>query len=196
MDKDKENQNGQENALKQMKMLLMIVLVLTLAAPLLSTTMAVKSIDGKLAKLKMGEAGNDHEAKSQKELPMSFYQPMEFLVNLGDTDANHYLRATLSLGVRLTEADIKHHEEAAKSGGGGHGGKAEDHGPQPVLFTHLKTQEPIVRDIVISVISNYTMDDLVSTAGKTELKETIKNKLREQLHNDHLEIYFTSFTLQ
>lgn len=194
---DKEAQEAQEGALKQMKLLLLIVLVIALVAPLLSTMMAVNTINKKIATISVG--GNEHgdESKSHHEMQMAFYKPMQFLVNLGDVDANHYLRATLSIGAKLTAADIKHAEEAnAAGGGGGHGGGGEEHKPEPAIFKTLHVQEPIIRDVVISVISNYTMDQLVATAGKQELKEVIKTKLKEQLHTENIEVYFTAFTLQ
>lgn len=196
MDKDKETQDTRENALKQIKLLLMIVLVIAIVAPLLSTTMTVNSINAKLSGSKTGDEKEEHAEKVHKELPMAFYKPMEFLVNLGDIDANHYLRSTVSLGLRPTEQDMAA-QGAQKKGGGGHGkGGDEENVLEPALFKTIKTQEPIVRDIIISVISNYTMDKLVTTAGKKELKETIRQKLRQELHNEYLEVYFTSFTLQ
>lgn len=191
---DKEAQEKQEQALKQMKLLLMIVLVLAVVVPMLSTTMAVKSIDEKLASLKVGKHQDEESHDKKEKLPMAFYKPMEFLVNLGDSDANHYLRSTVSLGLRLTEHDVAYHAEHNK-GGGGHGG-GEEEAPQPVLFKTIKVQEPIVRDIIISIISNATMDELVSATGKQTLKETIRKRLRDHFSNEDLEIYFTAFTLQ
>lgn len=195
---DKETQDTQEGTLKQMKLLLMIVLVIALVAPLLSTMMAVNTINKKIATIAVEDKGHEKEKKAHHEMQMAFYKPMQFLVNLGDVDANHYLRATLSIGAKLTEEDIKHAEEAAAAGGGGGhgGGGGDEHKPEPAVFKILHVQEPIIRDVVISVISNYTMDQLVATAGKQELKEVIKAKLREQLHTENIEVYFTAFTLQ
>lgn len=193
---EKETQDNQENALKQMKLLLMIVLGVALLTPFLASNMAMKGINEKLTKIKLSDESKEENGETQKEeLPMAFYKPLEFLVNLGDMDTNHYLRATVSLGVRLSKEDIETHE--TKSKGSGHGGGGEEaESPEPGLFKTIKIQEPIIRDTVISLISNYTMDDLVASSGKKELKEAIRTKLRTELHNEDLEVYFTAFTLQ
>ncbi len=194
MANDKESQETQDNALKQMKLLIMVVLVIAMVAPFLSTSMAVKGINAKLNKLSAvakSEPTEENQAEAET-LPMAFFKPMEFLVNLGDTDGSHYLRATVSLGARLSKEDLN--GEGKK--GGGHGGGESGAAPEPAFFNTIKAQEPIVRDTIISVISNYTMDDLVAPAGKNKLKETIRNRLRSEFNREDLEVYFTAFTLQ
>ncbi len=188
MANDKEAQETQDNALKQMKLLIMVVLVIAMVAPFLSSSMAVKGINAKLSKLAAkvsGDQTGENQEESQK-LPMAFYKPMEFLVNLGDAEGSHYLRATVSLGMRMSKEDME-----AKKKKGGEGGT-----PDPGFFKLIKDQEPIVRDSIISVISDYTMNDLVTPAGKNKLKETIRSRLRAEFGRDDLEVYFTSFTLQ
>jgi flagellar basal body-associated protein FliL len=85
--------------------------------------------------------------------------------------------------------------EPAKHGGG-HGGKKSVEGEQPEIFRKIKNQEPLIRDLVISIISEYPMATLVELAGKSELKEKIKQRLMEALQTKSLEVFFTAFTLQ
>jgi flagellar basal body-associated protein FliL len=120
---------------------------------------------------------------------MIFYEPMEFLVNLADPETSHYLRTTVSLGTQTeggAEQASGHAVSVEKVGGGN----------QPPLFAKLKSQEPVVRDIVISVVSTYSYTALVSAKGKNELKEMIRTRLVQQLGTDNLMVFFTAFTLQ
>ena len=54
----------------------------------------------------------------------------------------------------------------------------------------------MIRDTVISIISSRKFRDLGTVSGKNELKETLKNRLKEQLKVEDVSVYFTSFTLQ
>jgi len=189
MDKEKNASTGQKDSTQQMKLLLILVLCVAVVVPFLSTTLAVNSISSKLSAMKNSSPLGHGESPAEGEIrgKMVFYKPMEFLVNLADTEVSHYLRTTVSLGTRVIEAEKKHKKK------GGHGSEEE---PQPEIFQRIKAQEPIIRDVIISVISTYPMAALVSAQGKRELKETIRERLQKQLGTENLSVYFTAFTLQ
>lgn len=190
MDKDQNTENTQNNGIQQTRLLLIVVLIAAVVVPFLSTTMAVSTLSGKLASLKSADGhGAEGEESHGSVGGLVFYDPMDFLVNLADTEVSHYLKTTVSLGSQLSPEEM----ELLGEGGGGHGG---GEGPQPELFHHIKMQEPIVRDIIISVVSSYPMMSLVSAQGKRELKETLSVRLQQQLGTENLSVYFTAFTLQ
>lgn len=194
MDKDKSAQGKENDPTQQVKLLLIIVLVVAVAVPFVATQMAVKSISANMEKMGGGGHGEE-DGHGDSGGHMVFYEPMEFLVNLADSEVSHYLRTTVSLGSELTAEEIAHHAENS-GGGGGHGGGGDDNGPQPAIFTKFASHEPVIRDVIISVISTYPMIALGSSNGKQELKETIKHRLEKELHSENIAVYFTAFTLQ
>lgn len=176
---------------QQTKLILFLILGIALAAPLLSMVVTIKAVNEKIEALKptpVPSAENaSGEANAKANAPvMSFYQPLEFLVNLADVAENHYLRTTVSLALAVEGGAA-----ASEGGHGGHGGAKESPAVQK-----LKNQEPIIRDTIIAVISSKQFKELTTVAGKEALKENIRNRLQEQLGLSNLSIYFTAFTLQ
>lgn len=202
MDKEKNENPQATDPSQQIKFLLLVVLVASLVAPLASSLIVVSALSSKLA----GPGSAPHadqeesaeepaEPETAAEQPIAFYEPMEFLVNLADTESTHYLKTTVSLGSRVGE------EEAAQPGkkkghGGGHGGGQGAAGPQPAIFSVIKAREPMIRDLIISVISSYPMAVLASVQGKRELKDTLSARLQQELGAKDLNVFFTAFTLQ
>ncbi|MCD4813479.1 flagellar basal body-associated FliL family protein [bacterium] len=196
MDKDKGAQEKKGDSTQQLKLLLIVVLLAAVIVPFLSTTMAVKSISANIEKMNSHPHGEEEKHEESKGV-MVFYEPMEFLVNLADAEISHYLRTTVSLG-SLTDPVHENPAEKKDGGGhgGGHGGGEEAASPKPAVFIKIKSQEPVIRDVIISVISTYPMAALVSVNGKKELKETIKLRLEKELETENISVYFTAFTLQ
>lgn len=181
-------EESQDKGVQSLRMLLVIVLVAAVGAPVVGAVMTINAISGKIAALQAGDGNGDGEDQTKEKPSLEFYQPLEFLVNLSDTDETHYLRATISLALPTTEA-------AGKEKPSGHGGHGAAKAESPVLAP-LRSQEPVIRDLIIAVISSRTLKDLTTTAGKESLKESIRSRLQQQLGLEGLAIYFTSFTLQ
>jgi flagellar basal body-associated protein FliL len=193
MDKTEKKTNSAEEPAPgggdaQVKLLLMVVLGISLLAPLGAAVFTVKAINQNVNTLKPTPTpGETKEGEKEAGSPaMEFFDPMEFLVNLADSEESHYLKTTVSLGL------VGSAEDNAKpaSGGGEHGKK------ESALLGRIKAQEPVVRDTVISIISSRKFRDLGTVAGKNELKQTLKVKLKDQLKVEDVSVYFTSFTLQ
>lgn len=180
------------DSVESLKLLLFAALGAATLMPWLAGLVTMNAVNGKLTKIGVkvgseeGESAPGAEGKEKKLGQMVFYDSMEFLVNLSDEEQGHYLKTQISLGTRLDPEE--------KSAGGGHGGEGK--GPQPKLFQRLKTEEPLIRDTIISIISNYTMKALVTSAGKEQLKENLRVRLQQALATDNITVYFTSFTLQ
>ena len=93
----------------------------------------------------------------------------EFVVNLADRDSPAFLRIGIDVG----------QSEAHKSAAGS---------PNPV---------PAVRDTILSVVSAYKADDLLTAAGKTKLKQELVASLQQRVPAAHVvEVYFTEFLVQ
>ena len=91
-----------------------------------------------------------------------------FVLNLADPEQRAYLRVGIDLGLN--------HE--AKHG--------EDHPPVAQ-----------VRDTILGVLAEAHVDDLMTSAGKTKLKQDLLHALQQRLPELGVEeVYFTEFLIQ
>lgn len=96
------------------------------------------------------------------------------LVNPAGTNGTRFL--STSIGVEIPKA--------GKDGGGDDGGGFE-------------ATSPIIRDILIAVLSSKTMEELSSVDGKKQLRDEILLKLNEAIKPDSiLNVYFVDYVLQ
>ena len=91
-----------------------------------------------------------------------------FVVNLADGNGKRYLRATVQL--ELTP------EQAAAT---------------------FEQRLPQIRDVVLTMLSTKTFEDIRSADGKMSLRTEIISRLNELLNNESVaHIYFTDFVIQ
>lgn len=197
---DKKNPAGEpaaEGGGGSGQLFVMLTLAAALITPIVSGIMTVNMITARLTASGIVPKEEPKEGKEgeKKPAPPSFYPPLEFLVNLADTGETHYLRATISLAVTPPEGAVEE-APAPKAGGhgGGHGGGGAKADPPEIAA--LKVQEPMIRDLIIAVISSRTLEDLSTPQGKETLKEALRQRLQSQMGLAGINIYFTSFTLQ
>jgi flagellar basal body-associated protein FliL len=90
-----------------------------------------------------------------------------FTVNLADADQRGFLRIGMDLGL----------------------GQAVKAGHEPAVAP--------VRDAIIEVLSAQTSQDLLTPAGKRQMKEHIRSELQSRVPDLHIEeVYFTEFLVQ
>lgn len=113
-----------------------------------------------------GRAGAKEHKKISTEVGITV--PMEeFLVNL-DGGGDHYLRASISLGMRkgITEEEVKE-------------------------------QTALTRDAVLSILSTKTLGELNKPKNKEDLKDELKRKINDVAGDDAVvKVYFTAFATQ
>jgi flagellar basal body-associated protein FliL len=91
-----------------------------------------------------------------------------FVLNLADTDQRSYLRVGVDLGLNR---EAKHGEELA-----------------PVAE---------VRDTILGVLAEAKVDELMTAAGKSKLKENLLHALQQRVPQMGVgEVYFTEFLIQ
>ena len=91
-----------------------------------------------------------------------------FVLNLADADQRSYLRVGIDLGLNQV---AKHGEELAPVGQ--------------------------VRDAILGVLAEAKVDELMTAAGKTKLKENLLHALQERVPRIGVEeVYFTEFLIQ
>jgi flagellar FliL protein len=94
----------------------------------------------------------------------------EFLVNLSDSDGDHFLKVTVGLGLD------------------------KEKGKTPET---LKEQVPMIRDAVLSSLSSKMRAEVSSADGREKLKADIKKRVNTALgENDVDDVYFSNFVTQ
>jgi flagellar FliL protein len=92
----------------------------------------------------------------------------DFVVNLADSEVQHYLKSSVSLALS-----------------------------DPALEEQVKTSTPQLRDAILMLMSRHTYAELQKAKGKIELKESIKEKANELLGDESVtSVYFTAFAMQ
>ncbi len=67
----------------------------------------------------------------------------------------------------------------------------------PSLATEFEAREPIVRDVLITILSSKTLADLTDAKQKEVMRVQIKKRLSQVLNTEELAgVYYTDFVLQ
>jgi flagellar FliL protein len=114
--------------------------------------------------------GGDKEeaAPAKVELPVKVTVPLGAVVVNLNGEARRYVRVGVSLGV-----------------------------PGPKDAKEVEESKSQVLDLLISVFASADVETLASEDGKTELKEELLARIREELHLENVaRVYFTEFVIQ
>jgi len=114
--------------------------------------------------LLVGRGGNAEPTDSKPEVMMT--QPLNFTVNLADTNRSRFLRVSMVLAYDDRQ-----------------------------LPRELATREPEVRDMVISILRSKKVEDLSTAEGTDKLRLQIREALADRLVGV-VEVYFTEFLKQ
>ena len=148
---------------------------------------------------KKEDAEDKKEEHLEEERPQLVFAPLDppFIVNLADSGS--YLKATIYL-----EFDIERSKKleldltaSAGHGSGGAGGGGEK-GP-PKLEGILKVKEPLVRDVVIRVLSSKTVDEARSTSQRDALKGELVEAINDVVGDGDgpvTNVIFTEYIVQ
>lgn len=119
-----------------------------------------------------GAATEEEEEHAEKSTPevTAFLHLENFVVNLADPEEHRYLRVGIDIGL----------EHAMESGG--------EHGELPTA---------LIRDAILTVLSTWTSDELLTPEGKMQLKEKLVSALQKRVpHLSVQEVYFNDFLVQ
>ena len=139
------------------------------------------------------------EEHLEEERPQLVFAPLDppFIVNLADSGS--YLKATIYLefdieSAKKLELDLT---ASAGHGSGGAGGGGEK-GP-PKLEGILKVKEPLIRDVVIRVLSSKTVDEARSTSQRDALKGELVEAINDVVGDGDgpvTNVIFTEYIVQ
>lgn len=111
--------------------------------------------------------GSSHGAESLAEVGIMF--PLElFTVNLLSESGRRYLKVEMNLELEGEE-----------------------------LALELESKKPVLRDVIIRILSGKSLEEISTVKGKETLKEEIVNDLNQRVKDGKIKnVYFTDFVVQ
>jgi flagellar FliL protein len=173
-DKNEGKDNGSGN-----KLILIIIVVLLLLLLIIGGAVAyfllASDEEQTPEQQQQQNSGKKTEQKVEKTQKDSesleigpIYPLAPFTVNLKSSGATRYLKCTLNLEIDAPET-------------------------QP----ELDKMKPLIRDMIIRILSSKTVPEISTAKGKEKLKEEIKKNLNPKLATGEIRnVYFTAFVIQ
>ena len=123
------------------------------------------------------------EVSAIEREPAKVHMIEDLVVNPAGTNGTRYLSASIG----LEYAKAKNSEKAEKSSGG--------HGEGAAATSDIN--EPIIRDILIAILTSKNIEQLSSAEGKEALREEIRTKINYEVAPDSVyKVYFVDYVLQ
>jgi flagellar protein FliL len=119
---------------------------------------------------KHGDGGGEHgDAKGGGEKKVGAIRPMDpFIANLADEDSDRYIKTTVQVEFLDAEA--------------------------PESFEH---RLPQIRDLILTLLTNRTFDDIRTPDGKERLREDVIDRINHAMEREAVRaVYFTEFIVQ
>jgi len=188
-DESPASEEGGKKKSGKKKLIIVVVLLLLLGG------------GGAGAFLVLGKKEDPKENKEEhleEEHPQLVLAPLEpaFIVNLADIGS--YLKATIYLEFDIEKAKKMELDLAAAAGHGSGGSGGGDKGP-PKIEGILKVKEPLIRDVVIRVLSSKTVDEARSTSQRDALKGELVEAINDVVGDGDgpvTNVIFTEYIVQ
>jgi len=115
------------------------------------------------------------------------------IINLADPSGRKYIRLTVVLEFAPEEAPAD--AKTAKSSGGHGSGDSAAAGND--FETRIQSRMPVMDDVVITLLSTKTFEELYTAEGKERLRQELMQAISQRLPEFHLlSVYFTEFVVQ
>jgi flagellar protein FliL len=147
---------------------------LMILAPVLLVAIAAGAFFG----LGIGKSQPVNEKKLMKQAGPVYTLTEPFVINLSDSGQT---RRYAKVGVALQVSKFSAKKVPAVEPG--------------VTATAIE-QEPKLRDIIISTLQDHSAANLSTTAGRTEVKTTIVDRVNKETELRILDVYYTEFAVQ
>lgn len=174
-EEEKDKEEGKEEGGKSSNMVLIIIIVV-LVLVLVIGGVAAFLLSGDDDEAQMNQSTQTEMSaspvKQKKRLESLEVGPMypldNFIVNLLSDSGRRFLKAQINL-----EMDT------------------ED------LAAELDAKIPVIRDVVIRVLTSKTLEEISTAKGKDKLKDTLVNQLNMRIKDGQINnLYFTEFVIQ
>jgi len=175
-EKEEEKEEKEESAPSEgggSKLILIIIVVLLLLLLVIGGVVAYFLLSGDEAPADQAQQAPAQEVEKPKKTAEAteigpIYPLDPFTVNLKSSGASRYLKCTINL-----ELD------------------------SPDTQPELDKMKPMIRDIIIRILSSKTVPEISTAKGKEKLKEEIKKNLNARLMTGEIRnVYFTAFVIQ
>lgn len=115
------------------------------------------------------------------------------IINLADPSGRKYIRLTVVLEFAPEEAPADAKE--AKASEGNNSGEGAAAGGD--FETRIQSRMPLMDDVVITLLSTKTFEELYTAEGKERLRQELMHAISQRLPEFHLlSVYFTEFVVQ
>ena len=129
------------------------------------------------------EAGVVEEIVQQERGPAQIYMIEDIVVNPAGTNGTRYLSATIGLEYAKAINSEKRDEKS-----GGHGAETAE---------GMGNKTPIIRDILIAILTSKNIQQLSSAEGKEALRLEIMGKINHEVAPDTVyKVYLVDYVLQ
>ncbi len=178
-----------------------IITIIVVICMLILYLLIDTSINKKLAKLAPDEQEQIDEEEDE-EPDVSKQEGVlldlgDFVLNLADTSARRYIKVAVALELSKTKEEIESQNAPAESKGG-HGESEAPADPNAVIIAEMERYKPVIRDSIISTLSNKTSDELSTSIGKEMAKDEITEAVNGIFDNRRkvIRVSFGQFIIQ
>ncbi|RKY36502.1 MAG: flagellar basal body protein FliL [Candidatus Omnitrophota bacterium] len=165
--KEAEKPSAKKSPLSMVMVIAIVAIILALVAAFL----LVKALTPQKGQGVQPQAEPKQEQVEEGEIKsMGHLYSFEnpLIVNLAGTNAERYLKVEMSLEI-----------------------------DSPRVKTELDSRKPQILDLLINILSNKTLDDISTTAGRNMLRQAMIDKINAKLETGRLKnIYFVEFVVQ
>ncbi|WP_353662360.1 flagellar basal body-associated protein FliL [Hydrogenimonas sp. SS33] len=167
---EKEESKSEKSGGSNIVLILIVVLLVLVLA--IGGVVAYLMLSGDEADdgtvVKQEKVEKKHKRKSEDLAVGPMYPLDKFTVNLMSDNGTRYLVVKMNL---------------------------EEDGEE--LTPELDKKTPMIRDIIISILSSKTVEEITTAKGKEKLKEEIINQINKHLDDGEIRhVYFTEFVIQ
>ncbi|NPA30062.1 MAG: flagellar basal body-associated protein FliL [Epsilonproteobacteria bacterium] len=164
---EKSKESGGGNNLVLIIIVVLLVLVLAIGGVVAYLMLSGDDENGAVVE-KQEKVEKKHRRKSE-ELGVGPMYPLDkFTVNLMSDNGRRFLVVKMNL---------------------------EEDGEE--LTPELDKKTPMIRDIIITILSSKTVEEITTAKGKEKLKEEIMNEINKHLDDGEIRhVYFTEFVIQ
>lgn len=170
-EKEEESGGGEKKSSNLVLIIIIVVLVLVLV---IGAVVAILMLSGDEEQM-VEETSAKQEMRSNKRsedvvgLTVGPMYPLEvFTVNLLSESGRRFLKAQINLELESEE-----------------------------LTAELESKIPVIRDLIIKILTSRTLEEITTAKGKEKLKDNIVKQLNMRLRDGQLNnIYFTEFVIQ
>ena len=203
-EKEDKNPNNKKEVNTSTMMIITtgIICIVVVICMLIMYLLIDSSVNKKIAKIAPDEQEQVEEEEEEEEPNLTKQEGVlldlgDFVLNLADTAQRRYIKVAVALELSKTKEEIEQ-EKNAPQPKGGHGGESEAPDSNAAIIAEMDRYKPVIRDSIISTLSNKTSDELSTSIGKEMAKDEIVEAVNGIFDNRRkvIRVSFGQFIIQ